>query len=701
MHREELLRRLDRAGLVDFQRGLAALQDRAHAGKPAEEVLVTLGLVSEAALARLIADSYSVPFTSLADRYVSPEVARLVPRDVAENYALLPIELDGNLLTLAMADPMDLMAEDLVRFTTSCQIRRVMVPRSELMEALAAAYDGTAWPRPGPEERDSSEVELNHLADLSALDRSSPRLSRCTLRTPELEADLLVSSLPSLHGQKVVLRVLDRGQQLPELDRLDLFPETFRRVASLLDRPSGLILVSGPEGSGRTATVYAMLHHLEPQGRSLVALEDSWMPDLPGVTCIPVGSDPGTLSPRLALEAALLQDPDVVLLRGLPDRETADLALRAAGEVLVITTLEGDTALGAVQRLQRQASSPWQAVSNLLGVVAQRRVRRLCQKCREEVRGTRRREFPLPSGLQLPERHFLAAGCEDCGFTGFRDRVGLHEVLVVNEALRDLFWANAPEHRVLEAALAGGMVPLVEDGLAKVKVGLTSLEEVLRALPPASGGGRACATCRRELGEDWKTCPYCDPGLEELCPACRRPVQEDWKTCPYCRWGLAGARPSEETREEMPAVPGPSGEAAGPAGLETVLVADHEASLRAGILESLERSGYRVLLADDGQEAAEILQRDPPDLLLAGLRLPRVDGLELCRRARRMGLGLPILLLAADPDAGLRDQVLKAGGDGLLNRAAGASGWDRALARALGDRPDRAVPAWLVEEAEA
>lgn len=750
MHREELLRRLDRAGLVDYQRALAALQDRAQAGKPAEEALVSAGLVSEVTLTRLIADSYRIPFVSLADRFVSSDLARLVPRDVAENYALLPIEREGDTLTLAMADPMDLMAEDLVRFMTSCQIRRVMVPRSELVQALAAAYDGGAWPLGSPEDPLSSQVELRgegsreavppglattlilealreeasdlhfepresglavrfridgrlqksvdlgieqrsavlaelrRLTDFASGDWSAPRLGRCHIRTPELEADLTVSSMPCLHGHKVVLRLLDRSRQTPNLERLGFLPETFRQVVSLLEKPSGLILVTGPAGSGRTSTSYGMLHHLGPQGRSIVALEDSWMPELAGITCIPVGSEPGTMGLKQALEGALLQDPDVLLLRGLPDRETTDLVLRAAGEMLVITTMGAEGALAAVQSLQRLAGSPWRAVSSLLGVVAQRRVRRLCEACREEVPAEEGLGFSLPSHLKLPERRFVGRGCRACSYSGYRDRVGLQEVLLISERLRHLLWSGASEQRLLESALAEGMVPLAADGLSKVGMGLTSLDEVLRALPPIPGGGRLCPTCRRELSEDFQVCPYCDPGLEHQCPSCQRPVQEDWRTCPFCRRSLPGACDGMPVREETP-----SEELPALPGLRTVLVADHDASVRAGILEALERSGYRVLLADDGQDAVDLIDQESPDLVLAEARLPRVDGLELCRRIRQKGHSTPILLLHPHSDAEFRQKVLAAGGDGLLSRAVGATGWVRALVRALAERPVR------------
>ena len=754
MHRDELLRRLDRAGLVDFQRGKTLLEDRAATGKTPEEILVASGLVSEAALARLIADAYRVPFVVLSDRYVPPEVARLVPRDVAENYGLLAIERDGDILTVAMADPLDLMAEDLVRFMTSLQIRRVMAARTELVQALAAAYDGTPWPRPEEQVPDVARVELHpegsretvvpgratalileglqegatdlhfepresglavrfridgtlqkgvefgvagraavmeelrRLVDFAPGEGSRPRVGRCVIRTPELEADLSVSSVPSLFGQKVVLRVVDRARQVPDLERSGLLPETFQRIASLLERPSGLLVVAGPMGSGRSALVYGMLHHLEPSGRSLVALEDSWMPDLPGVTCIPVGAEPGTLSMRMALEGALLQDPDVILVRGLEGPESVDLALRAAEEALVLVTLNADGAVGATRLLQQMASSPTRAVSSLLGVVALRRVRRLCQGCRQEV--------PARPG---PERQFVGPGCRECHFTGYRGRVSLQEVLVVSERLRGMLWNRAPEARILEAAVAEGMVPLASDGRLKVAMGLTSLDEVVRALPLEGGGRRPCPGCHRELGEDFRVCPYCDPGLDQECPSCRRPVEEDWRTCPYCHRALRRKALEFETREDLPAVgASSSGEFEGMPGLRTVLVAVHDAAVRAGILEALEKAGYEVLLADDGRDAIEIVAQDAPDLVLAEARLPGVDGLELCRLARESGLSMPILVLHPEPDASLRARVLESGGDGLVSPAAGTAGWIRTLVRALEERSARLAPAFPSQE---
>lgn len=751
MHREELLRRLDRAGLLDYERGLGIAQ--ANPGRPVEEILISTGLVAEAALARLIAEAYRVPFMTLADRYVAPEVARLVPRDVAENYSLLPVEREGDVLTVAMADPLDLMAEDLVRFMTSLQIRRIMVPKSELLAAMGAAYDGTPWPRDesasaepeelevrtegsaetvatgratslvlegiregatdvhfepretglairfridgvlqkalevGPDARAAIMAELRRLAGFAPGDSGRPRLGHLTLRSVDQEVELAVSSVPSLYGQKVVLRVLDRTRQIPELDRLGFLPEAYRRAVSLLDKASGLLVVAGPAGSGRTETVYGMLHHLEPSGKSLVALEDTWIPELSGVTCIPVGDEPGALSFRAALEGALLQDPDVILIRRLPDRETADLALRAAAEALVIACLPAESAVGALQALHRLVGSPAQATSAVLGVVAQRRLRHLCEHCMEAA-AERQVRRGLPADLRVPERHFVGRGCKECNYTGYRDRVGLHEVLLVGDRMRELLWNGAPARRLTELARAEGMVPLLQDGLDKVGMGLTTLAEVLRALPPDPGAQRACPTCGKEMADEFQVCPYCAPGLDRLCPSCRHPAQADWRTCPYCRWTLA-ATPAAllETQEELPAVLTSSDEIKAVPGFRTVLVADHDATSRAAMLQALERAGYEVLLADDGVDAVERIQHDKPDLILASMRLPRVDGMEILRQTREQGLTTPVLLMHPDPDAAMQARVREAGGAGVLGRAEGDRGWLRRIVGALHEHP--------------
>lgn len=752
MHREELLRRLDRAGLLDYERGLGIGQ--ANPGRPIEEVLISTGLVTEASLARLIAEAYRVPFMTLAERYVAPEVARLVPRDVAENYSLLPVEREGDILTVAMADPLDLMAEDLVRFMTSLQIRRVMVPKSELLAAMGAAYDGTPWPRDdsadeppeplevraegsaetvatgratslvlegiregatdvhfepreaglairfridgvlqkalevGPDARATIMAELRRLAGFAPGDSGRPRLGHLTLRSVDQEVELALSSVPSLYGQKVVLRVLDRTRQVPELDRLGFLPEAYRRAVSLLDKASGLLVVAGPSGSGRVDTVYGMLHHLEPSGKSLVALEDTWIPELAGVTCIPVGDEPGALSFRAALEGALLQDPDVILIRRLPDRETADLALRAAAEALVIACLPADSAVGALQSLHRLVGSPAQATSTVLGVVAQRRLRHLCERCMEEAPPERQGRRGLPADLRIPERHFVGRGCKDCNYTGYRDRVGLHEVLLVGDRMRELLWNGAPARRLTELARAEGMVPLLQDGLDKVGMGLTTLAEVLRALPPDPGSERGCPTCGKEMGEDFQVCPYCAPGLDRLCPSCRKPAHSDWRTCPYCRWTLSEAPAAVlETQEDLPAVGASSDELRAVPGFRTVLVADHDATSRAAILQALERAGFEVLLADDGVDAVERIQHDRPDLILASMRLPRVDGMEILRQTREQGLTTPVLLMHPEPDPDLQERVRAAGGAGVLGRAEGASGWLRRIVGALQEHP--------------
>jgi general secretion pathway protein E len=281
-----------------------------------------------------------------------------------------------------------------------------------------------------------------------------------------------VSTLPTTYGERVVLRLLDKDNARLDLATLGMAADTLADVDRLIREPHGILLVTGPTGSGKTTTLYAALSRLDAAASNIMTVEDPVEYQLPGVGQTQV-------NPRIdmnfakALRAILRQDPDVIMIGEIRDLETAQIAVQASltGH-LVLATLHTNDAASAVTRLIDMGVEPFLLASSLLGVMAQRLVRKLCPHCKTPS--------PLPLDGAPNVTHYRPAGCVVCGGSGYRGRHGIYELLTVDDPLRRLIHDQAPEHALREHALAHGMRSLRDDGLRWVRAGDTALEEVLR-----------------------------------------------------------------------------------------------------------------------------------------------------------------------------------------------------------------------------
>lgn len=323
-----------------------------------------------------------------------------------------------------------------------------------------------------------SRVKL--LAELDIAERRLPQDGRIRVRLEERELDLRVSTVPTLYGESVVLRLLDRGGRPVELDELGMGPETLSRFKSLALKPHGILLATGPTGSGKTTTLYAALELRERAAEKIITVEDPVEYHLEGVTQVPVNRKAG-VSFASALRGLLRQDPDVLMVGEMRDGETAEIAVQAAmtGH-LVFSTLHTNDAVGAIPRLADLKVESYLVAATLEGVLAQRLVRKVCPECRELY-------TPAPSAVAILAQRPIGTqqlvrgkGCPSCRGTGFRGRVGLFELLSVTDELKHEITRAAPVARLRELAEGAGMVTLRADGWAKVLAGLTTVEEVLR-----------------------------------------------------------------------------------------------------------------------------------------------------------------------------------------------------------------------------
>ena len=328
------------------------------------------------------------------------------------------------------------------------------------------------------------------LAQLNIAERRLPQDGRIKTRVKGRELDLRVSTVPTVHGESVVLRVLDRASMRFSLTDLGFSPDTLQRFEALLARPHGILLVTGPTGSGKTTTLYGALSKLDANALKILTVEDPVEYQLDGINQIHVHPQIG-LTFASALRSILRQDPDIIMIGEMRDGETAQIAVQSAltGH-LVLSTLHTNTAASAVVRMTDMGVERYLITSTVNGVLSQRLVRRLCEHCRRPA--DLPAEVVASSGLarflQPGQAAMAAPGCTHCRGSGYWGRAAIHELLVVDEPVREAILRGADASQLQEIARKSGLVTLYEDGLRKVATGVTSLEEVLRVTQDQTDG---------------------------------------------------------------------------------------------------------------------------------------------------------------------------------------------------------------------
>ncbi|MGI9278879.1 MAG: type II secretion system ATPase GspE [Endozoicomonas sp.] len=331
-------------------------------------------------------------------------------------------------------------------------------------------------------QRGLSSLLVSRIKVMSRLDIAEKRIpqdGRISLKVAGKEVDVRVSTLPSSNGERVVLRLLDKAAGRLDLTHLGMSDQNLATIEQLLARPHGILLVTGPTGSGKTTSLYASLSRLNETQRNILTIEDPIEYNLEGIGQTQVNSKVDMTFAR-GLRAILRQDPDVVMVGEIRDAETVEISVQASltGH-LVLSTLHTNTAVGALTRLQDMGVEPFLLSSSLLGVVSQRLVRKLCIHCREEHLVTSEELERLGDRYSAKKKIFKAKGCDQCNFTGYRGRTGIYEVVQVDEEVRRLIHSNAGE-QVITDYVRRFSPGLQSDGFRKVVAGETTLEEVLR-----------------------------------------------------------------------------------------------------------------------------------------------------------------------------------------------------------------------------
>jgi type II secretory ATPase GspE/PulE/Tfp pilus assembly ATPase PilB-like protein len=345
-------------------------------------------------------------------------------------------------------------------------------------------YDSAAPPK-SLQSAIASRIKI--MANLDIAERRLPQDGRFRIKLAGREVDLRVSVLPTIHGEKLVMRVLDKGNLNLNLDSLGLDPDDLTKFKQAIDAPHGMMLMTGPTGSGKTSTLYAVLTQLNTADVNIVTVEDPVEYQLLGVNQVQVKPDIG-MTFTSGLRSILRQDPDIVMVGEIRDSDTADIAVKAAltGH-LVLSTLHTNDAPGAVTRLIDMGIEPFLVSSSMLMACAQRLLRKICPHCKEQfqVPPDVIRRLVISAEDVKANTFYRGRGCSRCKDTGFLGRMAILEVLLISEEMRDLILRESGAKAIKDQALREGMKTLQMAGLEKAKAGLTSLDEVLRV----SGGG--------------------------------------------------------------------------------------------------------------------------------------------------------------------------------------------------------------------
>jgi type IV pilus assembly protein PilB len=325
-------------------------------------------------------------------------------------------------------------------------------------------------------------TRIKVMANLDIAERRLPQDGRIELTVGGHPVDLRVSVLPTLFGESVVMRVLDRGVVSLDLEKVGMEAPMLRRFREVIERPNGIVLVTGPTGSGKTTTLYSALSELNDIADKLITTEDPVEYDIDGIVQVPIDADIGNTF-AACLRAILRQDPDRILVGEIRDVETAEIAVQASltGH-MVFSTLHTNDAPSTVTRLRDMGVPPFLITATVEAILAQRLVRRICTNCREEVVPSAEvmADLELTTDQVADKKFYRGRGCEKCNRSGYKGRMGLFELLIMNDELRDLVMRNASTEDLREAARRAGMVTLRDSGMEGIFAGATTADEVIR-----------------------------------------------------------------------------------------------------------------------------------------------------------------------------------------------------------------------------
>ena len=547
MSAEAFRRLLLEANVLDRERLAKAEAASASRGTALERTIVALGLAEEAAVWRVLAKAHGLKFVDPTKYAPNADALKRVPKEQIEQNEALPVVVKDGVLFVAIDDPVRTFVADNLSFLAGCPVECALMPPQALKQALrkaAGGAGGDAGRAAAPAGKDAGgedapiirlvgktiddaltarasdiHVEpfqqrvriryrvdgvlkeiasleaallapvtsrLKIMAGLDIAEKRKPQDGRISFKAQGgRDIDIRTSVLPGSHGETIVMRLLDKERGLMSLQALGFEGRDRERFQSVIGRPNGIVLVTGPTGSGKTTTLYAALQELNRPDVKIITAEDPVEFNIRGINQCQVKSRIGLTFARI-LRAMLRQAPNVILVGEIRDKETAEIAVQAAltGH-LVFSTLHTNDSASAITRLVDMGVKPFLVAASVQAVLAQRLLRVVCKQCRQpyEPTPTELRSVGIDPGRAREATFYRAEGCEACGHSGYKGRLGIYELLQLDNTLREMTFRGEPMVRLREYAWqSGGMSTLLQDGVRKVMQGMTTIPELLRVV---------------------------------------------------------------------------------------------------------------------------------------------------------------------------------------------------------------------------
>jgi type IV pilus assembly protein PilB len=731
---------LVRLGIIDAT-GLARAREAQEKNAISlSKALATLGLADEIGMVAAIAKSMRLEALESELPEIPAEVAALLPFDFCRKRAVVPLSLQGKILRLVLADPMDYSTIQDAEFRSGKRILAVVAGYTQIqsliqriypqeaptaLDALGsvdaqgeveaaggteievvdpaklakdtqmppvvrlvnlilsgAAKNGASDIHMEPKEsflqvryrvdgllrevmkvpRNQSDATISRIKIISGMDiadRRRPQDGRSRLKYEGKRIDLRVSTLPTQFGEKVVIRLLDSKRAQVTMEKLGLTAENQHTFQMMLSRAQGMILVTGPTGSGKSSTLYTALNWIKSPTKNIITVEDPIEYQLDGVNQVQINTKAGVTF-AAGLRSILRQDPNIILVGEIRDRETAGIALEAAQTGhLLLSTLHTNDAPGTISRLLDLGIEPFLIASAVIGILAQRLVRSPCPSCSVSQLPSADAIEKAGGASRLPvdAKWIVGRGCEECRQSGCKGRIAIHELLVVSDEMRELISRRAPEHAIRKAARNAGMRTLLEDGIFKAARGLTTLEDVVRVV----------AADDAAIVKEEATKPEATPSSAAGDPAAAHSENGE-RPGGYSAPAGDARKTGLEPNEALSPVLGEIEKPGNSQGKELVLVVEDSTTIASVVKYFLELEGFEVLVAKDGISGLEAARHDQPDVIVTDYNMPGMDGMAMVKalRADAATRHIAVLMLTSEDSVEKETQALDAGVDDYI-----------------------------------
>jgi len=539
-------------GIIDEDKLFKALDLQRTTGQKLGATLITQGWITEEQLSTVLEEQYQIPYVDINNIYIDPKVPKLISEGLARKHMVIPIKLENNVITVAMVDPLDMIAKDDVRLITGMEINPVICSQSDIAKAVNRYYDASEKAEKAVEDfksqigftEDDEETEdadvtnspmvrlvntiiaqavkskasdihiepyertvriryridgelremmtpakathsaivtrIKILGKMNISEKRIPQDGRVETVIEGIPIDMRISILPTVYGEKIVIRLLDRNSLVVQKEDLGFTDHNLDMLEKIMKVPEGIILVTGPTGSGKTTTLYSLLKELNKETKNIITVEDPVEYRLEGINQVQVNVKAG-LTFASGLRSILRQDPDIIMVGEIRDSETAEIAVRAAitGHIVLSTIHTNDTT-STISRLEDMGIENYLVSSSVVGILAQRLVKKVCNKCKVGHLATydELHLLGLPEDTELELFH--GTGCNACNHSGYSGRTAIHEVLVVDREIRNMISSGQSIDTIKRRAIEKGLTTLNATCRELVRQGVTTLEEMNR-----------------------------------------------------------------------------------------------------------------------------------------------------------------------------------------------------------------------------